>query len=50
LEAVFTHTIPGPPPGAGAWLAEGERVCVDGGWVDEAVPGAGAVEGAPVLL
>ena len=47
----MTHTIPGPPPGAGAWLAGGALVvvCVAGGCVEVVEPGAGAVElDAPV--
>jgi hypothetical protein len=45
----LTHTIPGPPPGAGAWLAGdafGVAVCVAGGCVDEVDAGAGAAGAA----
>jgi hypothetical protein len=41
----LTHTMPGPPPGAAAWLAGdafGVAVCVVGEWVDEGAAGAGA--------
>jgi hypothetical protein len=39
FEAVFTHTLSGPPPGA--TVAEGPCVWVDGGCVDAGEPGAG---------
>lgn len=40
FDAVFTHTLSGPPPGAAA--AEGPCVWVDGGCVDADEPGVGA--------
>jgi hypothetical protein len=46
----LTHTIPGPPPGAAAWLAGvafGVAVCVAGGWLDEGA--AGVAEPVAVL-
>jgi hypothetical protein len=40
FEAVLTHTLSGPPPGAAA--ADGPFVCVDRGCVEAGEPGAGA--------